>query len=358
MKIALLADTHFGMHKGHSAFADNMSSFLRQRFFPYLRSRGINGIIHLGDLVDSRRGISFQTMNHIRMDFIEPIIDNHIECHVLTGNHDSPMKDTLFPNAVRELLTPYQSNFTIIDDPRTITYTNRFKCVAIPWVCDENRENVQGLLNETKAKVIFGHFQLSGYAMHATRLCEEGEDDTKLQGFGLVVSGHFHERSRNGVVQYLGAPCEYSWSDAGSPRGFGILDTETLTIEYINNPFTMFQTLVYDDELKSIPMEGVPAEDVPAVYRKMVRVIVKKKSNQADFDMDMKYLEDFGPLSMKIIEGSLDMAADDIDIDESYDENPTKIFGDYLGLMQDSVGLDKKRVEGILVQAHKNSLTI
>jgi DNA repair exonuclease SbcCD nuclease subunit len=361
MKIALLADTHFGIHKGHPAFADNMSSFLRQIFFPYLRSHGIINIIHLGDLVDSRRGISFQTLNRITTDFIHPIIDNHLGCYILAGNHDAPYKNSLECNAVREILRGYVSNFQIIDGPSVdsvfgkAAYDKSF--IMMPWICEDNKESACDLLKETRLRVVFGHFQLNGYAMHAGRTCEEGEDDAKLQDFDLVVSGHFHERSRKGVVQYLGAPCEYTWADAGCKRGFGVLDTDTLTIEYIENPFTMFTTLVYDNGLQDVsPCDTVfPTSNV---FNKMVRVVVKSKMNQLDFDRAIKEIEDSGPLSLKIIDSSIDMMVDDIDIDESYDENPTKIFGDFLGSMQNSVGMKKKEVENILVKAYNTSYTI
>ena len=348
MKIALIGDTHFGVHKGHSAFADNMSSFLRQRFFPYLRSRGIVRIIHLGDLVDSRRGISFQTLNKVMMDFVDQVIDNHMGCHMLVGNHDAPYKNSLECNAVREILRGREDNFQVFDGPSEVD-TGKFQYLMVPWICDENLMEITEWMNTTDKRVVFGHFQLNGYSMHAGRTCEEGDNDAELQRFDLVVSGHFHERSKKGVVQYLGAPCEFTWADAGCKRGFGILDTETLTIEYVDNPFTMFTTLVYEDSLMTMSSD---------IFNKMVRVLVKKKTSQADFDRTMRVVEDAGPLSLKIIEGPLDMVADDIDIDESYDENPTKIFGDYLGSMQESAGLDKKRVESILVDAHNKSLTI
>lgn len=351
MKIAILGDTHFGGNKSHPVFADNMSSFLGKQFFPYLRSRGINKIIHLGDLVDSRRGISFQTMNRITTDFVNPIIDNHIDCYILAGNHDAPYKNSLEHNAVREILRSYQSNFNVIDYPIVLSlfgkanYDKSF--IMIPWICDDNKESIHDLLNETRLRVVFGHLELNGYAMNAGKMCEDGTEDTKFQAFDLVVSGHFHERSRKRVVQYLGAPCEYRWSDAGCKRGFGVLDTETLQIEYLDNPNPMFVTLVYDDH----PSDGWGSN----ICNKMVRVVVKKKTDMSSFDRAMTAIEDAGPLSLKIIEDQIDPTIDDIDIDESYGETPTKIFGDYLGSMQNSTGLDKKKVEGILVNAYNQS---
>jgi DNA repair exonuclease SbcCD nuclease subunit len=72
-------------------------------------------------------------------------------------------------------------------------------------------------------------------------------DDAILQKFKMVVSGHFHEPSTKGNVNYLGAPCQYTWSDCGGWRGFGIFDTETFGLTKVQNPNVIFMTVGYDD---------------------------------------------------------------------------------------------------------------
>ena len=37
------------------------------------------------------------------------------------------------------------------------------------------------------------------------------------------------------------------WNDAGDIRGFNIFDTETYEMEFIENPYNMFEKVYYED---------------------------------------------------------------------------------------------------------------
>ena len=134
-----------------------------------------------------------------------------------------------------------------------------------------------------------------------------------FKDFDLVVSGHFHQSSRAGVIQYLGAPYQMTWADAGCARGFWILDTETLDMKFIQNRNDMYV----------IDPEGYN------VKNKFVKVIVKEKG--LGFDNYIKTLEENGAIEVKVIEPGTDLTTN-IEIDAAkYDlDSPTKIFHDYV----------------------------
>ena len=66
MKIALLADTHFGARNDNTSLQKYFVKFLDNIFFPYLLDFQIDTVIHLGDLVDKRKNISYLTLNSVR----------------------------------------------------------------------------------------------------------------------------------------------------------------------------------------------------------------------------------------------------------------------------------------------------
>jgi len=345
-KIALLADTHFGVHQSHTAFADDLSRFFDKVFFPYLDAHPeIKRVAHLGDLVDSRRGISFQALHRIREDLFEPLLERNMPFDIVPGNHDCPYKNSLEHNAVHELNQLIHISFPeeggwIADN-----------VIMVPWICDENREDILKRLHVCpKNTAIFGHFELNGYKMHGGTVCEAGMDDAILQKFKMVVSGHFHEPSTKGNVNYLGAPCQYTWSDCGGWRGFGIFDTETFGLTKVQNPNVIFMTVGYD--------ENTDHKCFDIFHGRFVKVIVKSKKSQMLLDSFIKNIQEAGAISVKIIENEIDLSASDIEIQENYEEAPTQIFDDYLRSMQDSCGLNKERVGRILKETYSESLTV
>jgi DNA repair exonuclease SbcCD nuclease subunit len=65
--------------------------------------------------------------------------------------------------------------------------------------------------------------------------------------FDRVFTGHYHTRSDDGKIFYLGNPYQLYWSDYNDKRGFTIFDTETNEIIRINNPYEIFKIIYYYD---------------------------------------------------------------------------------------------------------------
>ena len=63
-----------------------------------------------------------------------------------------------------------------------------------------------------------------------------------------VFSGHYHHRSSQDNIHYLGNPYEIYWNDVNETRGFHVFDTETLEHTPINNPYRMFYKISYNDD--------------------------------------------------------------------------------------------------------------
>ena len=66
MKIAILNDTHFGVRNDSEAFRNYQLRFYNEIFFPYIEKNNITTLIHLGDVVDRRKFINFQTASIFR----------------------------------------------------------------------------------------------------------------------------------------------------------------------------------------------------------------------------------------------------------------------------------------------------
>ena len=76
---------------------------------------------------------------------------------------------------------------------------------------------------------------------------EHGLESGQFKRFEKVISGHFHKKSDDGHIYYLGTQYEIMWSDYNCPKGFHIFDTETRELERIENPLKIFKKFMYDD---------------------------------------------------------------------------------------------------------------
>lgn len=294
MKVALITDTHFGARNDNRVIQKHINNFFDEIFFPFLKENDIREIVHLGDLMDKRKSVSYLTLKHVRENFVQQITDNAIQTHIIVGNHDAYYKNTNQVNSINELYgeTPY---LHLYDTAKTIKIGSGLKVCLIPWLCAENEVDSYIHIDRTDAKIAMGHLELTGFLMFKGSIATNGMDKDIFQKFDTVFSGHFHLKNDDGHVYYLGTPYEMMWSDYNTERGFHILDTETLELQFIRNPNTLF-TKIYYDETK-------PLEDLSVYTDKFVRVVVPEKpSDPYRFNLYIDRLYEVNPAQLTVVE--------------------------------------------------------
>ena len=204
MKIAILGDTHFGMRGDSIAFHNLYKKFYKEVFFPYLEEHGIQNVYQLGDLFDRRKYISFQTLALSRKYFFDVMKEKNIQFFTLLGNHDITFKNTLEVNSPQLLLKEYD-NIHIFDKPFN---DKELGIDIIPWICQDNEAEIREFIKNSSNQICFGHFELQGFEMDRGNVCHEGMDPQILSRYELVLSGHFHHKSQNGNILYVGTPGE------------------------------------------------------------------------------------------------------------------------------------------------------
>ena len=330
-----------------------MKKFLDEVFFPKIDAEGIDTIIHLGDLVDRRKYINYVTAKRLREDFLKPLADRQCQVFIIAGNHDTYYKNTNGINSLRELIEGKFDNVNIYDNVGgEVIFEDKTKVMLLPWICDDNKQQLMMSIKDTTAPIILGHLELAGYEMYRGHVNEHGDDPKIFDKFDLVLSGHYHTRSNSGNIFYLGTPAQYTWSDYGDTKGFHILDTETRELTFVENPDQLFHKFFYDDLNKQ--MDEVLVFDADQYQSKYVKVVVKNKTNPYWFDMVIDRLEKAGAADLQVVEDHfhLDLEADDDIINEA--EDTFSIIRKYINQM--NISTDKKRVETLIqelyIEAH------
>ena len=353
MKIALITDTHWGVRNDNIAFMDNSKRFLDEVFFPYLDNNNVYTVCHLGDLVDRRKYINYNTALRLRQDFLDPIFQRDIDLHIIAGNHDTYFKNTNRVNALDELVKD-RYKFKVYDQiPREVDFDGTM-VLMLPWICDENRQVCMDKIKSTPAQIVMGHLELAGFEMYKGSMVSHGDDRHIFDRFDMVLSGHYHHRSSDGSIYYLGSHAEFTWSDYNDPKGFHVLDTETRNLTFIKNPYIMFDKFWYDDTSVTAPPES---HNLLHWKGKIIKVIVQHKNDPYRFDRFIEELEKIGVLEMQIVEDHLNLALEkDTDIVNEA-ESTIHIFKKYIDQVN-SPNINKEKLEKTIVELYNEALAI
>lgn len=343
MKIALITDSHCGARNDSVVFSKYFDKFYYEQFFPYLEEHNIKQIIHLGDIVDKRKSISYISKSYLRR-FVQACDDRGIALDVIIGNHDIPNKGNLKNHAMVELFSHSKYNVKYFDKPQDIKYDGLTICM-IPWICADNYQDCMDHIQNTKSKILFGHLEVQGFEMYRGSVNQHGLKASTFDKFDTVFSGHFHHKSTKGNISYLGSPFEITWGDWNDPRGFHIFDTETLELTYIQNPYKMFHKIFYSDDLQPHLIK-----DVDKYEGTYVKVIVESKEDEAKFDDYFKALENVNVHDLQVIEDtSLDLS--DVEIEQI--EDTQTIFKSFIE--QSDLKVNKEELISFIDEIHNEA---
>ena len=336
MKIALLNDTHFGCRNDNPAFIEFQNKFYNEQFFPYLQQNNIKCLVHLGDVVDRRKFINHNTAHNFKKVFWDRLDDMGIETHIIIGNHDTYYKNTNEVNALQNLNI---SENSIVYTHATDVELDGLKILFIPWICDDNHAETIRTIENSTATISMGHLEISGFEMHNGHMNEQGLEKSMFKRFEKVMSGHFHKKSDDGHIYYLGTQYEMTWSDYMCPKGFHIFDTATRELSRVENPNRMFKKIVYNDK-----QTNYDDLDVKEFNHTFLKIFI---SDKTDTDMFERLMD---RLYNHINVHAIDVIEDPTDIGASVSENILEQGEDTLTFLnnyidQADIKLDKQKLK-------------
>ena len=345
MKVAIITDQHFGARKSSKFFHDYFKKFYDNVFFPYLKENKITTIVNMGDTFDNRRNIDISSLEWAKVNYFDPLREMGITIHTVIGNHDIYYKNTNDVSSVSLLLKEYD-NVIIYPETQEIKL-GRLKILLVPWINQENEKISIDAIKKSKAKIAMGHLELNGFQATRGHMMEDGMDIKYFDKFDKVYSGHYHTRSTDGKIYYLGNPYEMFWNDVKDDRGFHVFDTETLEHTPVNNPYRLFYNVYYDDTNYKL-FNATEYKD------KIVKVIVKQKTDQKQFEKFIDKLSAIGVQELKIVENFNIQGNDDFEVEET--ENTISILNRYID--ESEIDCDKSIIKGILRKIYSQACEV
>ena len=337
MKIAILNDTHCGVRNSSDIFLDYQDRFYTEIFFPYCKEHGIKQILHLGDYYEHRKFVNFKALNSNRKHFLEPLRENGMTMDIIPGNHDVYYKNTNELCSLKELLGYFTNNVNIVMEPTVLDYDG-CKVAVLPWINKSNYQDYTKWAMNCNASILGAHLELKGFDMMPGMPNPHGMSADVFERFEMVLSGHFHTKSHQGNVHYLGAQMEFTWADVDDPKYFHVLDTETREIEAIRNPITIFKKVVYDDT-----KTDYDKVDVSQFEKQFIKLIVINKNDLYMFDKFIDRLQSIDTYELKIAESFDEYLGESVDDEKISLEDTTDLLDSYVEAVD--TDLDKEHIK-------------
>lgn len=348
MKVAIITDQHFGARNDSIAFLDFFEKFYDNIFFPKLDEEKITTVLILGDTFDRRKYVNFYALDRAKKMFFDKLEERGIRVHMLAGNHDTYYKNTNEVNSPSLLLTEY-NNIDVIDGPETIVIDGTPICM-MPWICPDNYQESLDHIKTTKADICMGHFEIAGFAMYRGMESHEGLAKETFDKFDMVFSGHYHHRSDDKHIYYLGNPYELTWQDYNDTRGFHLFCLQSRKLEFVANTYSMFTRLEYNDkETEPVDLDSLDLQ------QKYVKLVVVNKTDFYKFDKFITKLYNKGCHEIKIIEDMSEF--NDGELGEEINlEDTVSVLSNYVDSIETDV--DKELIKTYMKSLYTEAVNI
>lgn len=323
--IAKIGDVHLGARKGCPHVRQFISNYILDYFLPEIIQNGIKKVIQVGDLFDVRAFVYGKDYDWLKEKFTPAVVEAGLEWTILVGNHDITLDDDNRINWCNILTDLAPNNFKVIAEPQEITL-GETKILALPWVNSKNIERTKELLETSDAEYVIAHLELAGFPMYQGTICEKGQLPISLfDRFKRVDTGHFHTRSHDGKINYLGTPYHLTWQDVkdGNNRGFYIDDFSDGGEIFIPNTdaHSMFGILDYD-------FSKIPAEERlnwadpnwlisnKNMQAKIIKINVYNRDDQGHYDKFCDAVKRCPLINYNFIDHTVTTSTEKIDIQE------------------------------------------
>lgn len=251
MKSIIVGDLHCGVNEQDDNFLKYQLKSLNW-IIEEVNKPEIDQVILLGDMFHNRKALSLPSLKLAKW-FLSKI--KHKLFSVSVGNHDCHYKNT------NELNSP---SFLLDESYLAEDMIKSKDSLILSWVNESNLDKVVDEIKKSKAKYLFGHFELAGFKM--TKGINSQHDQFKreyLDKFKHVISGHYHCFSQRNNITYIGSPYEMNWGDCNESKIIGVLDHTSGDLSYIENPYHYHvKCYIEDDEWAMDSIERMSEQNV------------------------------------------------------------------------------------------------
>ena len=291
MKVLVYTDNHFSTNSSIVRKEGGVTSLRLENQIKSLnwveklgKEKGCELVIHLGDFFDKPE------LTAKELTALKDIEWNDLPHYFLVGNHEMASADLKFNS-----LNALSKIGKIVDTPQ---YESGFgyRFIFLPYILETDRKPLKQYIREAigdswetqevKKTIIFSHNDIAGirYGQWESKVGFSVEEI--YNSCDLFINGHLHNQMQiNEKMLNLGNLTGQNFSEDAFKYSHcaAILDTETLKVELINNPYAFnFYKLEITSEIEFSVFENLVSPAVVTISTPM-KLVEKVKETLKDF---------------------------------------------------------------------------
>lgn len=266
---------------------------------------------------------------------------------MILGNHDVYYRSTNKISSLKPLVKRFK-NIHLCSTPfETITFGKK-PIAFVHWISPEDLEECVKWLENVNSTTVCGHFEINNFEIVNNVPCIGSRFSPEFfTRFDRVFSGHFHIRSNNGLIYYVGNPFQTNWGEAEQQKGFHIYDVDEDVLTFVPNPFITYVNIILDKRF------DVSQFNTDSIVDRIVRLNIpyedrlSKKKTSAFIDKLARWAH-----SIEVHEDN-DVTVDNETLGKLQDT--TEIIRQYIGHC-DIRHLDPVMLQTIVLDIHKEAM--
>lgn len=269
MKLLIFSDVHWSTY---SSIIRKQGKVYSQRLELLLASMNwVNQIaidssceamVCAGDFFDKAQ------LTDMELTALRDIKWNDLPCYFLCGNHESSVSDLRF-NALKALES---QNHLIISDQCWSIKDNKTQLHFVPYIVETDRQNLENYLDkntECTKHIVISHNDIAGIN-YGGFTSKSGFNIEEIEAScDLYLNGHLHNSEWiTKKILNVGSLSAHNFTNDSSKYSYGIwiLDTETLKIEFIENPYSLnFYKFEIENKLKLKKLAAIKNNTVVSI---------------------------------------------------------------------------------------------
>lgn len=335
-KALIIGDPHTGTKKIYSKFID-----MQRDEWDYIHElcegNEIDYVIVVGDMSNDRNKMDVSIMYELKRHLIKK--NTKLKYIFIAGNHDCFYKNTNEICSVELLFEDFDNVRIIKNKP-----FEKNGCLFIPWMNKENNDECLEIIKQSSSKYCFGHFDINGFMMTRGVECTNGLNRSIFKKFERVYSGHYHLKSDEGNISYVGSLMQLNWNDFGDKKRMILLDFETGEERKIDTKSgNIFQKVYINDEDKLLEPESYS--------NCFLKIYINRKMKKKDETWLAKVLDTC--IKAEVIDNTIIQENVDLDL---HNEEFSDILKGFMKLQEELETKDKKSVSNILLKIHNEAI--